>query len=345
MPRSRRTLLKSTALALSTGPLASIAGCLSSRPLRSGNDQHDPSRTDRPDETGSPAFTDWLPDPSTTLLRDGYGVRYFDIASIRAHQDAIHDNAYDRLETAMRRPVPNKYIDVANVEASVAIDHVMRFALGSFDPEAFGERLTSDDQSSTDSSSRSPTTATRTPWSEPERYQGFDLYGSEYVYAVSEDAVMEVSPMGEGGDAIAHVKAIIDAPRADTSQYVDANEYAAAMLGIDDAPHAVWCYPEAMDGSTSRGFRDDRITGGLKSWLFDAETTSLTFANTYADAETATRAKLEAYIEDESDRFGSYDGLDVMAEERMVWTEGTIPTNEFDFLAPGGPSDGVHTPN
>jgi hypothetical protein len=69
----------------------------------------------------------------------------------------------------------------------------------------------------------------------------------------------------------------------------------------------------------------------------------MTFANTYPSAGTAERKKLEHYIESESDRFGAYDGLDVRTEGRLVWTDGTIPTAEFDHLSPGGPSDGVTT--
>lgn len=59
-------------------------------------------------------------------------------------------------------------------------------------------------------------------------------------------------------------------------------------IGTLDEADAVWCYPEAMDESTSRGFRTDYITGGRKAWLFGSETTHLTFANTYPDAEAAT---------------------------------------------------------
>lgn len=118
------------------------------------------------------------------------------------------------------------------------------------------------------------------------------------------------------------------------------------MFGVlDDDPHAVWCYPEAMDGSTSRGFRTDSITGMLKSWRFDAETTHLTWANTYSDTETAESGELTDYIESKSDRFGTYDGLDVEITGRMAWMDGTIPTSEFDYLSAGGPGDGVSTPH
>lgn len=242
----------------------------------------------------------------------------------------------------MLRPVPSEYIDDTAVDAAVEISHTMRLALGSFDPEAFEEKLTSDRRSSTTASTRTSTTATRTTRPEPERYQGFDLYGTHSVYAVSEDALMEVSPLGEG-DAVEYTKAIIDAPAAETSQYVDGNEFVSAMIGVVDDTHALWCYPEAMDGLTSRGFRKDVITGKLQSWRFGTETTHLTFANTYPDIETAESGELTDYIESESDRFGAYDGLDVETEGRLAWTDGTIPTTEFDHLSPGGPGDGVTT--
>ncbi|WP_231188931.1 hypothetical protein [Haladaptatus sp. DYF46] len=228
------------------------------------------------------------------------------------------------------------------IDATVEIDFAMELALGSFDPEAVGEKLTNDRQSSTTASTQTSTTATRTTWPEPERYKGFDLYGTEHVYAVSEDALMSVSPMGEG-NAVKDTKAIIDTRVAETSQYVDGNEYVAAMLGVVDDPHALWCYPEAMNGSTSRGFRKDIITGQLKSWRFGTETTHLTWANTYPDTETAKSGELTDYIESESDRFGAYEGLDVKTEDRMAWTDGTIPTKEFDHLSPDGPGDGVTT--
>lgn len=342
MPRSRRTLLKSTGLALGGGSLASIAGCLSDS-WTASDANPDESVTSNPSEgTAVTEFTQWLPDPATTPLRDGYGFRCFDVTGVRDHQDSIHEDAYSRLETQMLHPVPSEYVDVTAVDASLQIDHVMQMALGSFDPEAFGEELTNDRESSTADSTRSPTTATRTPWPEPERYQGFDLYGTEYVYAVSEDVLMVVSPMREA-DAVEYTKAIIDARAAETSQYADSNEYVAAMIGVVDDVHALWCYPEAMDGSTARGFRKDVITGELRSWRFGTETTRLTFANTYPDTETAESGELKEYIESESHRFGPYDGLDVKTEGRLAWTDGTIPTKEFDHLSAGGPGDRVHT--
>lgn len=350
MPRSRRALLETAGIALGGGSLASIAGCVSRQSTNSGGTREgsrdgtrgEPSPTEQSGRTVAVDFRQWLPDPTTTVLRDGVGVRYFDVADIRAHRDAIHENAYERLESEMLRPV-TEYVDADDVKVSLQVDHTMRMAFGSFDPEAVGERLTSDGRTPATASTRTPTTPTRTPWSEPERYRGFDLYGTDTVYAVSEDAVMHVHPFRD--DAVEHAKAFIDAPAAETSQYVDGNEYVASMLGLVDDHHALWCYPEAMDGSTSRGFRKDVITGALKSWRFGVETTHLTFATTYPDTETAESGELATFIESKSDRFGSYEGLDVAVEGRMAWTDGTIPTNEFDHLSAGGPGDGVFTPN
>lgn len=146
-----------------------------------------------------------------------------------------------------------------------------------------------------------------------------------------------------GADPIEHSKAVIDASKGKMSHYADSNEYVSSMLGVVDNPDALWCYPEAMDGSTSRGFRKDVITGELKSWRFGVETTHLTWANTYPDTETAESGELTDYIESESDRFGAYEGLTTKTEGRMAWTDGTIPTKEFDHLSPRSPSDGVTT--
>ena len=361
MPRSRRTLLKTTGLALGSGTLASIAGCLGNSPTGrnrspdeattsetpTGNESStdESSTSDPPGGTEVTDFVQWLPDPTATALRDGYGFQYFDIDGIRDRRDSIHETAYSRLETQMLRRVPREYVDETAVDAAVEIGHTSRVALGSFDPEAFREKFTSDRQSSPPTSTRNSTPATATPTTrpEPERYREFDLYGTDFVYAVSEDVLMVVAPMGRDEDAVEHAKAIIDAPAAETGQYVDGNEYVAAMTGVVDDAHALWCYPEAMDGSTSRGFRKDVITGQLKSWRFGTETTHLTFANTYPDAETAANGELRNYVESESDRFGAYDGLDVKTEGRLAWTDGTVPTAEFDHLSPGGPGSGVTT--
>jgi hypothetical protein len=35
----------------------------------------------------------------------------------------------------------------------------------------------------------------------------------------------------------------------------------------------------------------------------------------------------------------------VTTDGRLVWADGEVSTAEFDFLSPGGPGDGVHTPN
>ena len=353
MPRSRRTLLKTTGVAVSSGILASIAGCLGdlSTDSGSGPDEQstsDQSTTDRSAKTSPPDFAKWLPDPAKTPLRDGYGVQYFDIAGIRDHQDSMHENAYSRLKKEMLGPVSSNYIDVADVDTSIDFGFSAELALGSFDPKAVGKKITGDGESSVTTSesstttTRATTTATGPTWSDPIQYRGFDLYGKKMIIAVSEDALMKVYPMNQG-DTVEHVKAIIDAAITETSHYVDSNEYVSSMLRVVDNPHALWCYPEAMDGSTSRGFRKDAITGQLKSWRFGSETTHLTFANTYPDEETAKNGELANYIESQSSRFGSYDGLDVEIEGLMAWADGSTPTKEFDHLSPGSPSDSVHT--
>jgi hypothetical protein len=351
MPRSRRSLLEAAGLALGGGALATLAGCTSTSPTGGASSPAGSSPTDEPTpadgttESVSVDLAQWLPNPASSPFRDGYGVRTFDIAALRRHREAMHENAYRRLEREMLYPAPDRYVDAADIAASVGVGDA-RVAIGSFDPDAIGERITSDGDSSTPTAERTPTTPTRTPWSEPEQYEGFDLYGTEYVYAVSEDVLMEVPPMRPESDGAGpYAKAIIDAGAGETGHYADGNAYVDAMLGTVDDPHALWCYPEAMDGSTTRGFRADEITGGLKSWRFGTETTHLTFANTYADAEAAEAEKLASYIESESDRFGPYDGLDVEASGRLVWTDGDIPTGEFDHLSAGGPEDGVRTPN
>ncbi|WP_458208095.1 hypothetical protein [Haladaptatus sp. NG-SE-30] len=352
MPRSRRTLLKTTGLALSSGTFASFAGCLSSSPTGNNSSPVESTTSTPSGETAAPEFARWLPDPTKTPLRDGYEILYFDLKGIRSHQDAIHENAYDRLKTQMLRPIPSDHIDVTAVDAALSFDDV-QLVLGSFDPEAFGEKLTGDSRSSTATTMQSSTTATQSPettqsttatpyWAKQERYEGFDLYGTEYVYAVSEDALLEIDPW-RGADPIEHTKAVIDASKEKTSQYVDGNEYVAALMGVVDDPHALWCYPEAMDGSTSRGFRKDVITGELKSWRFGSETTHLTWANTYPDTKTAESGELSDYIGSSSDRFGAYEGLDVETKGQLAWTDGTIPTTEFDHLSPDDPGDGVTT--
>ena len=357
MSRSRRTLLKSADLAVSSGTLASIAGCLGglssdggSGPAERSTADHstsDQPTTDQSGKTPSSDFAQWLPDPSKTPLRDGYGVLYFDVTAIRDHRNSMHENAYSRLEKEMLRSIPSDYVDVADVDTSITLDFVAELALGSFDPETVGEKLASDGESPATTSRGTATTTrnsttTRTTRSDPERYRGFDLYGTNRVYAVSEDALLMMSPMIEG-DSVDNAKAIIDAATTETSHYADGNEYVSSMLGVVDNPHALWCYPETMDGSTSRGFRKDVITGELKSWRFGSETTHLTFADTYPDEETAKSGELANYIESQSRRFGSYDGLDVEIDGLMAWADGTTPTNEFDHLSADGPSDGVHT--
>lgn len=192
MPRSRRTLLRTAGLALSSGTIASMAGCLSDPSIGSESHPDNTSTANQSKRTTAPDFARWLPDPTKTPLRDGYEILYFDLKGIRSHQDAIHENAYDRLKTQMLRPIPSDHIDVTAVDVALSFDDV-QLVLGSFDPEAFGEKLTSDSRSSTATTMQSSettqsTTATESYWAEQERYKGFDLYGTEYVYAVSEDA-------------------------------------------------------------------------------------------------------------------------------------------------------------
>lgn len=187
--------------------LTSVAGCLGIAPTSSDDE---PSPSTQSDEPTALAFTQWLPDPTKTPLRDGYGVIYLDNKSIGAHQDVIHENAYMRLKNEMGGALPSKFVDRDAIDALLKIDHRAFVVLGSFDPETFRETLTNNRRSSTSTSTRTPTTATRTPWSEPERYRGFDLYGTEYVYAVSEDVFIEASPMEEE-NAVDYAKAIIDA--------------------------------------------------------------------------------------------------------------------------------------
>ena len=351
MPRTRRTLLRTAGLALGSGTLASIAGCLSDP---SDGTESPPDTTSTPnqsEQTTMPDFARWLPDPTDTPLRAGYDVLYFDLEGIRSHQDAIHENAYARLKEEMLRPVSDDLEDVTAVDAALRIEEIP-VALGSFDPEAFGERLISDSQSSTGTTVQRSPTATQSPetaqsptktpyWAKQERYKGFEFYGTEFVYAVSEEALLLAGPLR--GDPIQRLKAVIDASKGETSHYTDSNEYVSSMLGVVDDPHALWCYPNAMDGSSSNAFRNDIMTGLLKSWQFGGETTQLTWATTYPDAETAESGDLSDYIESESDRFGAYDGLNVKVEGLMTWADGTIPTAEFDFLTAGDASGGVTT--
>jgi len=369
MPRSRRALLQAVAAGLGGG-LASVAGCLgrsgSQAATADGSTADGSTADDSTAETATAPgtaetsaaagrsaaveFDRWLPDPTTTAFPDGYGFRYFDVDGVRERRDAMHENAYERLRRQMLRPVRMRGVDPADVDATLRIDFVLGAAFGSFDPDAVAAALTGDrdgeSQTTATSSTatRSPTTATRTPWPEPERYGEFDLYGRERVYAVSPDAVIAVTPMVDG-DALDYAKAFVDAASAGADRYPDGNEYVASLLDLVESPDALWCYPEAMDGSTSRGFRADDITGQLKAWDFGSESARLTFANTYVDRETAASGELRRYLGDESERFGPYDGLDVSVEGRLAWTDGTAPISDFDHLAPGGPADGVTTAN
>ncbi|MFC6826734.1 hypothetical protein [Halopelagius fulvigenes] len=352
MSPTRRTLLRTTALSLCGGTLASVAGCLGGSAPTGGTTPEETSsapttRDSDSSETDSAVdFVRWLPDPTESPFRDGYGVRYFDVASIRDRRGTLHENAYERLETEiLNASSVTRYVDEDAVTATLELGFGTSVVFGSFDPAEFRERYVSERRSrGTDVATETETeTPTRTPTSEPERYDGFDVYGAERVFAVSEEAIIEVDYFTRG-DRPDHARAVIDARTGET-HYPDGNEYVDAMLGLVDEPHALTCYPEAMDGSTSRGFRTEAITGGLKSWRFGPKTTHLTYANTYPDADAAENPDFEAYIGSESDRFGAYDGLDVKTDGRMVWVRGTLPTTRFDHLSPGGPEESVHTPN
>ena len=351
MSPTRRTTLKTTALTLGGG---TFAGCLGGSVPTGGTTPDETStRPTTRDEgqterTAATDFRDWLPDPRNTPFGDGYGVRYFDAAAIRERRGDLHDNAYERLEAEMLDAGPNRtYVDDGAVTATLSVGFDVSVAFGSFDPDAVRERYVRERArrgTASTATTHAPGTETHTPEVEPEQYAGFDLFGTNGAYAVSEDAIIDVGYVHEG-DPREYAQAIVDARSEGTTTYVDANEYVNAMLGLVDGSHALKCYPEAMDGSTSRGFRKDAMTGGLKAWRFGNETTRLTYANTYPGPETAKAADVEAYVDAESARFGPYDGLDVRTDGRMVWTTGTIPTDEFDYLSPGGPGDGVHTPN
>ena len=357
MSPTRRTLLKTAALPFAGGALAGcLGGSASTRGTTPGEttaatttETETTGGDGRSERTTVTDFESWLPDPRKTPLRDGYAVRYFDAAAIRERRGELHETAYERLETEMLNAGPTgEYVDEDAVAATLEIGFDVSVAFGSFDPEKLGGRYARERaRRETASTATTATTETTTNTSEattPERYAGFDIYGTNHAYAVSEGAIIEVRHLFEEDPRVL-ARAVVDAQSDGATAYTDANEYASAMLGLVDKSHALKCYPEAMDGSTSRGFRKDVMTGGLKAWRFGRETTHLTLANTYPDPEAASKADLGAYVESESARFGAYDGLDVKTDGRMVWTEGTVPTGEFDYLSPGGPEDGVHTPN
>lgn len=329
MPRSRRALLQTAGLALGAGALG---GCLGN-PTGTGDADPDetptPSPTPTPNDTSTePAFAtvkQWLPDPTKTPVRDGATVEFYDVASIRDREAAFHENAYERLDQQLRRVLPvKKLLDIETVEAAFNIDHYTDVAFGSFDPAAFGEQIYAP---------------------KSDGYRGFELYADRAVYAVSEDAVLSVMPSGYEEKAPERARAVIDTQADDTSTYADGNDYVGAMLSLVDDAHALLCYPDPMDGSGPSGFREADKRGKLQSWTFGSETTHLMYAYSYVDADAAANADLEGYIESHDDRFGPYDGLDVETEGLVTWTEGTIPTDEFDNLTPGGPDDGVHTAN
>lgn len=351
MSPTRRTLLDRTARVLGGGTLVSLAGCLGGTDRTAGR-----TATDAPSETAtSPTaaptnsdfdFIRWLPSPAGTPYRDGYGVSYVDAAAVRARHDALHENASEHLESELSYVLPPaRVVDPADVDAAFRFAFSTSVVFGSFDPSTFGERLQdrrAGHKTSATSTNTRTETATATP--APRHYGDFTLFGDDPVYAVSTDALVQVGGFADG-DLDAYAKAVVDAQAGDAARYADANAYAEALFGLVDAPHALTCYVEAMDGSSSRGFRKDVITGGLRSWRFGSTTTHLTYGNTYPDEEAAKAAGFEEYLEEESARFGAYADLDVQRERFTVWADGTIPTRQFDFLSAGGPGDGVHTPN
>jgi hypothetical protein len=202
---TRRALLARTATALSTGSLAALAGCLGET-VPAGDDES-PTPTPTPDPVDVSArdvrFLRWLPDPTSTPLRDGYGVQVFDTLTLRARRDAVHPNASERLLSEARYAGPDeRYVDYERVDATVGVGFDAAVALGSFDTDAFRERWTDGRTGShTDTprtATRTPRTATRTPTADPESYGEFTLFGTERVFAVSEDAVVDVEHRREG---------------------------------------------------------------------------------------------------------------------------------------------------
>ncbi|WP_435358827.1 hypothetical protein [Haloarchaeobius sp. DFWS5] len=351
MAPSRRSLLRTVGFSLTGGALASLSGCVGDSPAAgTGGTTDDPTTTatssestDASDESKPsgdlPKLAEWLPSPANTPFYDGYGVEYYDIAAIESRKDALHENAYERLTTEAARSSNTRKLfpdyDLAPLDAVLDFGRHAEVAFGSFDTDALQDQLSGVRGTYDDGEEHTGTHL--------DRYRGFDLYDIGAVLAVSEDAI--VTPGWLPEEARPYVEAILDAKAGEIDRYADTNDYVSAMLGLVDDPHALTCYPEAMGGNSTRGFRADEITGGLKSWRFGAETTHLTYANTYPDAESATAEKLQGYIDSESDRFGSFDGLDAQQNGGTVWATGTTPTGEFDHLSPGGPGDGVHTSN
>ncbi|WP_267640542.1 hypothetical protein [Haloarchaeobius amylolyticus] len=348
MPCSRRSLLRTTGLSLAGGALASLSGCIGeSFTSDGGGTTDDPSTdtgtatdtttdaSDRPGSTGTPpALAQWLPSPADSPYHDGYGVAYHDLAAIEAQKEVLHENAHERLLTEASRASRVKALDDYDLGP---VDAAMRFGLpgmqvvlGSFDTGAVRDQLTGVRGTYDDGEEHTGTHL--------DRYRGFDLYDTGPVLAVSADAIVTTGYTPEE-EKRAFVEAILDAKAGETDRYADANSYVGALLGLVDDPHALTCYPEAMDGSTTR-WADGR-SGRLRSWTFGSETTELTCAYTYAEAEQASTEQLASRVS--ADRFEPYDGLEVQKNGEMVWTTGTLPTNEFDYLSPGGPGDGVHT--
>lgn len=322
-------------LALGGAAITPLAGCIdgilgtNETPTEGTNETLTEGTSETPTEE---PFREWLVDPTNTHLDKAYGVFYYDVEAIRKRRDEIHENAYDQLEEEMLNEIPsNDLLNLDDVSAILGLDFEAAIAFGSFDLDAFEDRL----------AERRDARPSTTGPPETEEYRGFRLLSDRRVFAVSEDVVLSISPFRDG-DHVELTKALIDARLDGETRYGDANEYVDAMLGIVDDAHALICFPEAMDGSIHRGFRTDAITGELKSWRFGPQTTEFILANTYPDADAVDEAEFESHLA--SDQFAPYDGLDVRTDGKMVWTEGTIPTGQFDYLSPGGPDDSVHPP-
>jgi hypothetical protein len=227
MPRSRRALLKAAGLTLAGGTLTTSTGCLSNASTSSDTTQTETptpeASTQAPHSVGSAAtdFRQWLPDPATTALRDDYGFQYFDVAAVRANRDAFHDSAYRRLESEMMSPVPDRFVDVVDVDATLRIDFTMDLALGSFAPDAVCEQITSERRSQQTASTATTLTPEPTPEPELTHYRGFDLYGTRCIVAVSENAMMIVAPMGRDRDPLALTKAFLDSQAGEAGQYME----------------------------------------------------------------------------------------------------------------------------
>ncbi|SEP12647.1 hypothetical protein SAMN04487948_11555 [Halogranum amylolyticum] len=101
----------------------------------------------------------------------------------------------------MLSPVPEGLVDVADVDATLRIDFTMDLALGSFDPDAVGEKITSERRSQQTASTATTPTLEPTPEPELTHYRGFDLYGTFMLFGVFKSvslvSMMQTSDMVE----------------------------------------------------------------------------------------------------------------------------------------------------